>query len=50
MNYKKNAKFLRKKTENALSIQEKYLFLHTFSEGKGAAKRRKKSFFHILPV
>ncbi len=42
--------FFEKKAENALSIQEKCLFLHTFSQGNGRLNRRKNLFFHILPV
>ena len=36
--------FFRKNAENALSIGEKFLFLHTFSEGKGRRKEADSSF------
>ena len=36
--------FFEKKAENALSIGEKFLFLHTFSEGKGRRKEADSSF------
>ncbi len=36
--------FFEKKGENALSIQEKGLFLHTFSERKGRQNKANRSF------
>ena len=48
---KSNAKKNQKKIAGiVLSIQEKYLFLHTFSEGEGGRNDRKKPFFHMMPV
>ena len=41
--------FFKKMREKALSIQEKYLFLHTFS-AKKRRQKEPKSFFHIMPV
>ncbi len=36
--------FFEKKEENALSIQEKGLFLHTFSQRKGRLNEANRSF------
>ena len=35
--------FFEKNEENALSIREKYLFLHTFSEKKRRLKKKQKT-------
>ncbi len=49
MQYNTRKIFFEKNAEKALSIQEKSLFLHTFSE-EGRAVKRSRMFFHIMPV
>ena len=34
---------MKKKEENALPVQEIYLFLHTFSQRKGRQKKQKQT-------